>query len=166
VLTAENSFPEMLTRQRVVGAHGQGGVRRARALTRRAAAGLFEIEESPLECALDLIRKRNALLREELDMSPANPKTLQAALQVLHVCDACACSSVRRVRVQGSLLLQVNVGPTEIARVFLGQRDRYPLPQRRQLNSEMLSFVDLCKQVRCRCMRACARACMRSHMRA
>ena len=89
ILTAENSFPEMLTRQRVVGS--------------------FELEESPLDVALGLIRNRNALLvscfvlyyclaslclsatsrfvrydydqREELDMSPANPKTLQAALQ-------------------------------------------------------------------------------------
>ena len=78
-------------------------------LTRQRVVGSFELEESPLDVALGLIRNRNALLvscfvlydclaslrltvkslfvrydydqREELDMSPANPKTLQAALQ-------------------------------------------------------------------------------------
>lgn len=60
-----------------------------------------EVELSPLEASIELIESRVRALRVEIDNSQTNTRTLQIVLQ-------------------GSVLLQVNAGPLEICRVFLG----------------------------------------------
>jgi hypothetical protein len=109
VLTTETTFPGLLKRYRVIATN--------------------QFEQTPLDVGLEQIRKRNQLLNEELDLSPPNIKSLQAALQ-------------------GSVLLQVNEGPVEVCRVFLGAHaeQSYPLATLRQLDAAFRSFLDLCKQ--------------------
>jgi hypothetical protein len=108
VLTTEATFPGLLKRYRVIATH--------------------EFEQTPLDVGLELIRKRNQLLTEELDLSPPNIKSLQSALQ-------------------GSVLLQVNEGPIEVCRVFLGSHadQSYPLATLRQLDAAMRLFLELCQ---------------------
>jgi hypothetical protein len=108
VLTTETTFPGLLKRYRVIATH--------------------EFEQTPLDVGLELIRKRNQLLTEELDLSPPNIKSLQSALQ-------------------GSVLLQVNEGPIEVCRVFLGSHadQTYPLATLRQLDGAMRLFLELCQ---------------------
>jgi len=60
-----------------------------------------EAELTPIETNIELIERKIVSLKAELSTATPNIKALQLALQ-------------------GSLLLQVNVGPLEICRVFLG----------------------------------------------
>jgi len=60
-----------------------------------------EIELTPIETAIELIERKTVSLKTELHTANINVKTLQMALQ-------------------GSLLAQVNAGPLEICRTFLG----------------------------------------------
>jgi len=59
------------------------------------------IELTPIETAREVIEKKNNSLKAELALATPNVKALQLGLQ-------------------GSLLLQVNSGPLEICRIFLG----------------------------------------------
>eukprot|EP01087_Luapelamoeba_hula_P013453 TRINITY_DN3839_c4_g1_i2.p1 TRINITY_DN3839_c4_g1~~TRINITY_DN3839_c4_g1_i2.p1 ORF type:complete len:1930 (-),score=376.88 TRINITY_DN3839_c4_g1_i2:62-5851(-) len=85
-----------------------------------------EIIMEPLEVSIELVQGRIAALRKELDSRPPSTKTLQQVLQ-------------------GSVLVQVNAGPSEIAKVFLGNASAYPAEQIQQLKEDMIEFVSVCQ---------------------
>jgi hypothetical protein len=80
---------------------------------------------SPLENAIEIIEGRNSSLLHELNSNPPDIKQLQA---VLH----------------GSVLARVNVGPVRICDAFLGNADKFPEHQIRQLRDSMNNFLMLC----------------------
>jgi dedicator of cytokinesis protein 6/7/8 len=80
-------------------------------------------EVSPIENSLELIKKRNAALREELLHPTA--KTLQPVLQ-------------------GSVRLQVHAGPTEICKTFLADSAKYPARSVQELRRCLQEFLDVC----------------------
>ena len=80
---------------------------------------------TPLENAIEIIEGRNNSLLHELNSNPPDLKQLQA---VLH----------------GSVLARVNVGPVRICDAFLGNADKFPEAQIRQLRDSMNNFLILC----------------------
>eukprot|EP01102_Stenamoeba_stenopodia_P022451 TRINITY_DN9354_c0_g1_i1.p1 TRINITY_DN9354_c0_g1~~TRINITY_DN9354_c0_g1_i1.p1 ORF type:complete len:288 (+),score=78.59 TRINITY_DN9354_c0_g1_i1:71-865(+) len=87
-----------------------------------------EVELSPIENATEVITNRIRAMKTELTAIPPNSKTLQIVLQ-------------------GSVLPQVNAGPLEFARVFLGHRDKYKPEMTRLLEKELIQFVELCQSL-------------------
>eukprot|EP01114_Cavostelium_apophysatum_P015137 TRINITY_DN4064_c0_g1_i2.p1 TRINITY_DN4064_c0_g1~~TRINITY_DN4064_c0_g1_i2.p1 ORF type:complete len:1824 (-),score=558.97 TRINITY_DN4064_c0_g1_i2:115-5586(-) len=82
-----------------------------------------EIERTPIETAIELIQKKTVSLTVEVAAATPNIKTLQMALQ-------------------GTLLAQVNAGPLEVCRVFLGDNmTRYDKKHVEQLTTAMTNFV-------------------------
>jgi len=82
-----------------------------------------ELNLTPIENAIEAIESRTDSMLSELQQHPPNSKTLQSVLQ-------------------GTLLLQVNVGPMEICKVFLGSPANYHPDQIEKLKQ---SFRDLLK---------------------
>lgn len=80
---------------------------------------------TPIQTSTELIEGRCALLENELNQHPPNSKTLQIVLQ-------------------GSVLLQVNVGPTAICSTFLSERQNYPADDIDRLERATRHFVTLC----------------------
>jgi len=84
-----------------------------------------EIILTPIENSTEIIEGRVRALKTEVTSSAPNTKTLQIVLQ-------------------GSVLLQVNAGPLEICRIFLGNSQEYPPEQVAQLRETMKQFVTYC----------------------
>eukprot|EP01094_Clydonella_sp_ATCC50884_P026649 TRINITY_DN7381_c0_g1_i1.p1 TRINITY_DN7381_c0_g1~~TRINITY_DN7381_c0_g1_i1.p1 ORF type:complete len:1788 (-),score=632.22 TRINITY_DN7381_c0_g1_i1:302-5233(-) len=84
-----------------------------------------ELVLSPIQTSMELIEGRCRLLANEINQHPPNSKTLQIVLQ-------------------GSVLLQVNVGPTAICSTFLSEREKYPAEDVEQLEECIQRFVGLC----------------------
>jgi len=83
-----------------------------------------EIVLTPIETSIDLIRSRVQALQHEATSPFPNTKTLQIVLQ-------------------GSVLLQVNAGPLEICRIFLGDNtSKYPAEHVATLRLLMRQFLD------------------------
>jgi len=95
--------------------------------TRAAIVDTNETVLEPIESSLELIENRCSDLRRELKVIPTNLKTLQIVLQ-------------------GSVLLQVNAGPLEICKVFLGNSSAYPPEKVALLKDQMGVFVNLCSK--------------------
>lgn len=74
---------------------------------------MLQIELSPIETSMELIQKKTQSLRAEVSTATPNIKSLQLALQG---------SLLLRMSIFFMLLLisEVNAGPMEICRVFLG----------------------------------------------
>jgi len=85
-----------------------------------------EVNLSPLENATETIESRTDNLINELQQSPPNTKTLQSVLQ-------------------GTVLLQVNVGPMETAKVFLGNAALYPADQIEKLRQCFRELLKACE---------------------
>ncbi|KAL6054781.1 dedicator of cytokinesis protein 7 isoform X5 [Balamuthia mandrillaris] len=85
-----------------------------------------EIILSPIENAIDLIRGRCEALRMELDVAAPSTKTLQQVLQ-------------------GSVLVQVNAGPIEIARTFLAGGSNFDAAHVSSLKESLQEFIKLCQ---------------------
>jgi len=111
-----------------------------------------EVELSPIENATEVITNRIRAMKTELTAIPPNSKTLQIVLQ-------------------GSVLPQVNAGPLEFARVFLGHKgnvntnllksgfcsagllrfhllktlDKFTADKIKHLEDELRQFVELCQ---------------------
>jgi len=77
----------------------------------------------PLDCAIDLVSSRVAVVEVELNMKPPNPKTLQIVLQ-------------------GSIMLQVNAGPIAITKYFLANRDQFPSEKIEKLRTKLKEFAN------------------------
>lgn len=103
ILSVEAAFPYMKKRLRVVAKRTE--------------------EVTPLDNSLDLLKKRNNALKEELLHPTA--KTLQPVLQ-------------------GSVRLQVHAGPTEICRTFLSEPTKYPERSVQELRRCLQEFLDVC----------------------
>jgi len=81
---------------------------------------------TPIETSIELIKGRVTAMKQELSSPYPNTKTLQIVLQ-------------------GSVLLQVNSGPLEICRIFLGEeRDQYDPELIAKLEAEFREFVKDC----------------------
>ncbi|EGC34144.1 hypothetical protein DICPUDRAFT_153700 [Dictyostelium purpureum] len=82
-----------------------------------------EVEMTPIEASIELIQKKDTLLKAELNSRPANTKTLQ-------------------IHLQGCLLLQVNAGPLAICSSFLGegQYQNHKAEHIQKLSEVMRSF--------------------------
>eukprot|EP01086_Lenisia_limosa_P006376 TRINITY_DN25153_c0_g1_i1.p1 TRINITY_DN25153_c0_g1~~TRINITY_DN25153_c0_g1_i1.p1 ORF type:complete len:654 (-),score=191.97 TRINITY_DN25153_c0_g1_i1:76-1761(-) len=85
-----------------------------------------EIVLQPIEVGLDLIVQRAKMLDAEVKANPPSTKTLQIVLQ-------------------GSVRLQVNAGPLEICRTFLGSPDKY---DKKQIASLRLAFRNFLKSAK------------------
>eukprot|EP01119_Soliformovum_irregulare_P021573 TRINITY_DN7210_c0_g1_i1.p1 TRINITY_DN7210_c0_g1~~TRINITY_DN7210_c0_g1_i1.p1 ORF type:complete len:1800 (-),score=546.30 TRINITY_DN7210_c0_g1_i1:194-5593(-) len=82
-----------------------------------------EIELTPIETNIELIERKTITIRSETSTSTPNLKTLHMILQ-------------------GTLLIQVNAGPVEICRVFLGDHmTNHPKPMVDRLISAMHGFI-------------------------
>lgn len=88
-----------------------------------------EIVQSPLEVSIEAIKERSSKLLMALSANPPNPKSLQIVLQ-------------------GSVRLQVNSGPLEIAHTFLRKEVILNYPQNLidELRAEFIKFVDQCRK--------------------
>jgi len=86
-----------------------------------------EINLTPIENSIETIEYRTDMLQSELRMVPPNGKTLQNVLQ-------------------GSVLLQVHVGPKKICEDFLGHSNDYPTDQIQTLKHDMREFVKACDE--------------------
>jgi len=87
-----------------------------------------EVEMSPIQTSTDLIVEKCAELTKELDSSAPRSNVIQQLLQ-------------------GSLLTQVNAGPTAIAKVFLGGGSAlYPADDVGKLRTTMLQFTEALKR--------------------
>ncbi|KXS21645.1 Dock7 protein [Gonapodya prolifera JEL478] len=88
-----------------------------------------EIDLSPIEVSIEAIRNRNTQLRTAVEANPPNAKNLQIVLQ-------------------GSVRLQVNAGPLEIARVFLSEESigNFLDTQVQELKRAFQEFVNLCQR--------------------
>jgi len=87
-----------------------------------------EIVMTPIETAFEQIERKTVSTKAELSLADPNIKTLQMCLQ-------------------GSLLLQVNVGPLEICRVFLGDNmTKYEKKHVEILSIAMNQFVKVLGQ--------------------
>jgi len=84
-----------------------------------------EINLTPIENSIETIESRTDMLLSELRTAPPNAKTLQNVLQ-------------------GSVLLQVHVGPKKICEDFLGNPKEYPPEQIETLKHDMREFVKAC----------------------
>jgi len=86
-----------------------------------------EINLSPIENSIENVESRTGDFLNELRTTPPNAKTLQSLLQ-------------------GSLLLQVNVGPQEICKIFLGDKDAaYPPDKIDHLKLALREFLKACE---------------------
>eukprot|EP01114_Cavostelium_apophysatum_P003911 TRINITY_DN1404_c0_g1_i1.p1 TRINITY_DN1404_c0_g1~~TRINITY_DN1404_c0_g1_i1.p1 ORF type:complete len:1840 (+),score=629.05 TRINITY_DN1404_c0_g1_i1:76-5595(+) len=85
-----------------------------------------EINLTPIENSIETIESRTDMLLSELRQVPPNGKTLQNVLQ-------------------GSVLLQVHVGPKKICEDFLGNPKDYPPEQIETLKVHMKDFVKVCE---------------------
>jgi len=72
---------------------------------RIAVVSKKEIELTPIENAIELIKQKSQNLVSEINMAQPNTKTLQQQLQ-------------------GSLLIQVNQGPSAVVETFLGEKGK------------------------------------------
>jgi len=84
-----------------------------------------EIELTPIETSTEIIEGRVNALKNEVESSNPLTKTLQIVLQ-------------------GSVLLQVNAGPLEICRIFLGNPKEFPAAHVERLRQKMREFVLFC----------------------
>jgi len=105
ILTVETSFPNVRKRLRVIQKE--------------------EIDLTPIENAVEQINSRTQALRNELDTSPPNPKTLQ-------------------INLQGAVLAQVNSGPAALARMFLSSKSDHPPEHVSRLEDACRDFVKTC----------------------
>jgi hypothetical protein len=85
-----------------------------------------EVIIEPIQYAIELVEGRIYALRNELDTSPPNIKTLQQVLQ-------------------GSVLVTVNAGPSQIARTFLAKADAFAAEHIHTLQERMRTFCHLCQ---------------------
>lgn len=81
---------------------------------------------SPIESAVDLLLSIVLRLKEALNCTPPNTKTVQIILQ-------------------GSVLTQVNAGPLAIIREFLGHAEKYPEAEVARVAEQIRGFVRRCK---------------------
>ncbi|KAN0025838.1 hypothetical protein ACTFIU_001598 [Dictyostelium citrinum] len=91
-----------------------------------------EIILSPIENSIETIDQRTETISNEVRSKVPNPKTLQQVLQ-------------------GTLRLQVNIGPQEICRVFLATDPtsgayNYPLEQIKKLKKSLSLFLGSCSE--------------------
>ncbi|KAJ3342356.1 Dedicator of cytokinesis protein 10 [Gonapodya sp. JEL0774] len=88
-----------------------------------------EIDMSPIEVSIEAIKNRNLQLKTTVEANPPNAKNLQIVLQ-------------------GSVRLQVNAGPLEIARVFLADANigNFLDTQVQELKLAFQEFVNLCQR--------------------
>lgn len=83
---------------------------------------IFEL--SPIQSNTELIATKAQKLQNEINKLPRNTKTLQ-------------------IELQGSLLLQVNVGPAAIATEFLSKESPYSDKDKQMLLNEFVNFLKL-----------------------
>jgi len=93
--------------------------------TRLLVAEKKELRLTPLQTSIEVVEGRIQALTNELNCAPPNSKTLQLCLQ-------------------GSVLVTVNQGPIEIARVFLGSAGEYPQEDIDRLCTALQEFVGIC----------------------
>ncbi|KAM9965179.1 hypothetical protein ACTFIW_004986 [Dictyostelium discoideum] len=91
-----------------------------------------EVILSPIENSIETIDQRTETISNEVRSKVPNPKTLQQVLQ-------------------GTLRLQVNIGPQEICRVFLATDPtsgayNYPLEQIKKLKKSLSLFLGSCSE--------------------
>eukprot|EP01126_Amoeba_proteus_P054383 TRINITY_DN6689_c0_g1_i3.p1 TRINITY_DN6689_c0_g1~~TRINITY_DN6689_c0_g1_i3.p1 ORF type:complete len:398 (+),score=77.14 TRINITY_DN6689_c0_g1_i3:312-1505(+) len=80
----------------------------------------------PIDSAIDLLASRIDAIKKELVQLPPNTKTLQIVLQ-------------------GSIMLQVNVGPIGICKVFLSKASEYDAKKIAKLKTALEEFLTKCK---------------------
>eukprot|EP01126_Amoeba_proteus_P053728 TRINITY_DN6568_c0_g1_i4.p1 TRINITY_DN6568_c0_g1~~TRINITY_DN6568_c0_g1_i4.p1 ORF type:complete len:639 (-),score=124.51 TRINITY_DN6568_c0_g1_i4:96-2012(-) len=80
----------------------------------------------PIDSAIDLLSSRIDTIKKELGQIPPNTKTLQIVLQ-------------------GSIMLQVNVGPIGICKVFLNKASEYDPKKIAKLRAVLEEFLKKCK---------------------
>eukprot|EP01126_Amoeba_proteus_P012565 TRINITY_DN1517_c0_g1_i4.p1 TRINITY_DN1517_c0_g1~~TRINITY_DN1517_c0_g1_i4.p1 ORF type:complete len:196 (-),score=36.72 TRINITY_DN1517_c0_g1_i4:310-897(-) len=80
----------------------------------------------PIDSAIDLLSSRIESIKKELGQVPPNTKTLQIVLQ-------------------GSIMLQVNVGPIGICKVFLSKASDYDAKKISKLRAVLEEFLKKCK---------------------
>lgn len=93
---------------------------------RLQVVGQRQIVLQPIENAIEIIESRKNALRCELELNPPNLKTLQ-------------------INLQGAVLAQVNAGPSEIARTFLGgNAAAFPADHVASLVNAVQEFKNVC----------------------
>eukprot|EP00002_Diphylleia_rotans_P017696 TRINITY_DN3433_c0_g1_i5.p1 TRINITY_DN3433_c0_g1~~TRINITY_DN3433_c0_g1_i5.p1 ORF type:complete len:1895 (-),score=353.68 TRINITY_DN3433_c0_g1_i5:366-6050(-) len=95
-------------------------------LIRQPVIEKWEVELDPLSNSIEAIQRRTALLRKELESAKPSIKNLQSLLQ-------------------GSVLVQVNVGVLAIANGFLGDLHKYPSEGIALLREAFQAFLSACK---------------------
>lgn len=87
-----------------------------------------EINLSPIDNSSENIETRTEEIRSVLTTTPPKVKTLQSLLQ-------------------GSLMLQVNVGPAQVAKEFLGENaSKYPPESVARCTRALKYFLEICKE--------------------
>jgi len=86
-----------------------------------------EEELEPIENSIETLVSQTQKLTLELKNKPPNTKSLQSLLQ-------------------GSILLQVNIGPFKICSVFLANASNYPAQHVQRLRQAFRHFLKVCKE--------------------